>query len=177
MIHSVPRINPQPTWPLTHNRLHRVFRVGASPVLEVTVTYPALSPAEDGIGTEALRSAVHRFNRAYQQMADTWLAWTQEAPLETAMAAFAAAGAAAAYRFDRRVLVCDMLAAYAPADEPTRLTVTRTLKSESRRGELSPRSLTATDIWRWPELTLVPPRKNRIQFHKKTENWEKTIEI
>lgn len=150
----------------------RLFRVGACPVLEVSVTYPRLDA--DSI---AAASSVARFNETYRAMAEAFLAWAESAPAEEAKAAFAAMGASAPYRFDRRALTCDVTAIWhgsaravkgrdgeAEGEEGcTVLTVTRTARLTSRHGEVGERSLTAVDEWRWPELTLLPrPRRRRL---------------
>ncbi|MBQ9151443.1 MAG: hypothetical protein IJX72_04270 [Clostridia bacterium] len=165
MTHSMLHQNPPPSVTVTHCRAHRLFRSGASPVLEVTVSYPVLCPAD----TDTLIPAMMRFNEAYRVMAEKILDWAQGTPFETAMTDFSATGAAAAYRFDRRLLICDMKAAYVLEAEgafPTSLTVSRTIRSSSRRGEVAERSLTAVDIWRWPELTLCAPCKKGVKFRK-----------
>ena len=145
--------------PLTVTYCHicRTCRVGACPVLEVTVTYPVLSLSIPD--TETVSPAVTRFNEAYRTMAENLLAWAQGSVCEAATADFMAAGAGAAYRFDRRLVTCHMTAAFVPSKENAEvryLVVTRPLCMTSRRGEVPERRLTATDLWRWPELTLCP---------------------
>jgi hypothetical protein len=148
----------------------RLFRVGACPVLEVSVTYPRLD-------AEAVASAgsVARFNETYRALAEAFLAWAETAPVEEAQAAFAAMGASAPFRFDRRVLTCDVTAEWQGKDRIAKgkdaetwegdgcavLAVTRTARLIGRRGEVEERSLMAVDEWRWPELTLLPRRRRR----------------
>lgn len=128
--------------------LRRLYRVGACPILEVTVAYPRL--------TEEASPAVTRFNETYRAMAEGFLAWGDAAPREEAEAAFCALGASAPYRFDRRALSCSMSAALSGAEgKPARLSVTRTLRLSSRRGEMTEVSLSETNVWRWPELTVT----------------------
>ena len=120
----------------------RLVRVGACPILEVTVTYPRIP---DGTSPTVIR-----FNETYRAMAEGFLAWAEATPAEEAKAAFAAMGSAAPYRFDRRILTCDMTASI---ESPARLTVTRNVTLKSRRGELAERTVTAADRWRLPEMT------------------------
>ncbi len=127
----------------------RLIRAGACVILEVTVTYPHIPDVES--------PAVTRFNDTYRAMAESFLAWADTAPAEESRAAFSAMGGAAPYRFDRRILICDMTAS---AESPALLTVTRQATLKSRRGELTERTVTATDLWRLPEWTLARyPRK------------------
>lgn len=148
-----------------HHRIHRIYRAGACPILEVTLTYPCLCSAEDG--TEALSPAVTRFNEFYETVAERLLSWAEGTIREAAAADFAAEGSGASYRFDRRRLTCDMTVTLPPAEEGSAvqntvtLTVTRTLVFDGRRGTLRERRLTAEDEWRWPELTLRPPKGRR----------------
>ncbi|MBO5511627.1 MAG: hypothetical protein J6B24_07840 [Clostridia bacterium] len=144
------------TIPVEILTLRRLTRAGACVVLEVTVTYPHIREGES--------PAVARFNAAYLDMAERFLAWSDTAPAEEARAAYTALGSAAPYRFDRRVLTCDMTAAL---PSPDCLTVTRTATLKSRRGELAERTVTATDSWRLPELTAVRSPKNRRKSHGK----------
>lgn len=138
--------DPMPTETLTERRL---IRAGACVILEVTVTYPHVPDEEFPAAT--------RFNDTYRAMTEAFLAWADTTPAEEARAAFSAMGSAAPYRFDRRILTCDMTAA---AEAPDRLTVTRAVTLKSRRGELTERTVTATDLWRLPEWTVARhPRK------------------
>ncbi len=134
----------------------RLLREGICPILEVTVTYPWL---------ESETPAAARFNRAYRDAAESFLEWAEVTPYEEAKAAFASLGAAAPYRFDRRVLTCAMTAAFQDYPEgaegearPTRLTVTRAACLTSRRGEVPERRVAEVDLWRWPELTAAGTR-------------------
>ena len=140
----------------------RLIREGACPILEIRVAYPRTVCADTT--EEEASSAVNRFNEAYRAMAENFLRWAQGAPAATAREDFLAAGVGAAYRFDRRVVACDMVAAYVQTEQgapPTSLTVTRTVRVGSRRGEMPEKSLTAVDVWRLPELTLCPSRRTR----------------
>lgn len=149
----MPEIIPVET--LTERRL---TRVGACAVLEVTVTYPHIP---DG------SPAVTRFNDTYRIMAEAFLSWADTVPADEAKAAFRAMGAAAPYRFDRRLLTCDMTVSH---DDPYRLTVIRSVTLKSRRGELTERVIHAADLWRLPEWTVVkPPRKPPKKGQKSTE--------
>lgn len=149
----MPEIIPVET--LTERRL---TRVGTCAVLEVTVIYPHI--LDDS-------PTVTRFNDTYRIMAEAFLAWTDTAPADEAKAAFRAMGAAAPYRFDRRLLTCDMTVS---CDDPHRLTVTRAVTLKSRRGELTERVIHATDCWRLPEWTAVDrPRKHPKRERKSPE--------
>lgn len=147
------------TIPVEILTLRRLTRAGACVVLDVTVTYPHIREGESPTAT--------RFNEAYRSIAERFLAWSDTAPAEEARAAYAALGSAAPYRFDRRVLTCDMTAALS---SPDCLTVTRTATLKSRRGELAERTVTSTDAWRFPELTAVRSPKNYLKSHGKRPN-------
>lgn len=149
--------------------LRRTYRVGACPVLEAAVTYPHIP--------EDASPAVIRFNDAYRTAAENFLAWAEEIPAEAAKTAFAALGSAAPYRFDRRLLSCTMMPAPAAAEESgeTELRILRTVTSSSRRGGISPVTLTAADRWRLPELTLRPPLRHRGTRVKQHKNLGKTL--
>lgn len=139
--------------------LRRLTRAGTCVILEVTVTYPHIPDADSPAAT--------RFNDTYRIMAEAFLAWTDTAPADEAKAAFRAMEAAAPYRFDRRLLTCDMTVSY---DDPHRLTVTRSVTLKSRRGELAERVIHAADCWRLPEWTAVKPlRKPPQKGQKSTE--------
>ena len=147
---------------LTHDTTHRIHRVGACPVLELTVTYPRI-----GIADGEASSAVERFNEAYRTMAENWLAWAESVLLSEANEAFAAEGAGASYRFERRVAVCQMSASELPAEGEC-LTVTRTLRLTTRRGGQGEKRRSGGDRWRWPSLTLSEGRnpQKKLCFFK-----------
>ena len=149
----MPEIIPVET--LTERRL---TRVGTCAVLEVTVIYPHI--LDDS-------PTVIRFNDTYRAMAEAFRAWADTAPAEEARAAYAAMGAAAPYRFDRRILTCDMTVS---CDDPRRLTVTRAVTLKSRRGELAERIIHAADCWRLPGWTVVTPRESFGKGRKATRN-------
>lgn len=134
--------------------LRRLIRAGACPVLEVTVTYPHIPDGES--------PAAARFNHTYRAVAEAFLAWADTLPAEEAKTAFANMGAAAPYRFDRRILTCNMTAV---SETPDRLAVIRSVTLKSRRGEMPERSITASDLWRLPEWTVVKhPKKHEKQW-------------
>ena len=141
--------------PIETVTLRQTYRVGACPVLEAAVTYPYIPEDES--------PAAIRFNNTYRAAAENFLAWAGETPAETAKITFAAMGSAAPYRFDRRLLTCAMTPA--PAAEEGKngqdLLILRTVTRTSRRGEVPPAALTATDRWRLPELTLRPASRRR----------------
>ena len=129
----------------------RLLRIGAVPVLEVTVIYPCLTWEAEAA------SAMSRFNAAYETMAEAFLEWADQVPYAQATEAYAALGPRAAYRFDRRLLVCAMKAEpLTSADK--RLTVYRTVTYTSRRGEMGTVSREGRDVWRLPSLTLCGGR-------------------
>lgn len=158
---------------VTYARLRHVFRVGACPVLEVTVIYPCLKGGDPAERPADLPSVL-RFNQAYRRMAEGILRWSGGAPLEEAEAAFRAGGPGAGFRFDRRLVICEMTADVTA--DTARLRVSRVLRVGSRRGEASERFREGEEIWRLPELTLCRPRnpsrfsKNRFSFVKISEN-------
>ncbi len=138
---------------VTHRRLHHIFRVGACPVLEVTVTYPCLGA---DLPEDALSPAITRFDQAYLRMAEGVLNWCAGEPLAEAEAAFRAGGAGAGFRFDRRFVTCEMTVTPGGPEEQkdATLQVCRTLRMGSRRGEILETTRTGKDVWRIPELTL-----------------------
>lgn len=144
-------MNPDPaTLTLTHLCERRLIRVGACPVLEITVTYPALSGEDPACPAEV-------FNSTYRRMAEAFLYWGESAFGALAAGDFAEAGAGAGYRFDRRVLVCRMEADMEGDGDGGRIRVTRSVWSGTRRtgqGTVLPE---AVDLWRYPELTLQRP--------------------
>ena len=149
---------------LTHHRLHRILRAGACPILEISVTYPCLGTPEAAEGEAS--PAVARFNEAYRTMADRLTEWAAGTLFEAALADFNGAGVGAAYRFDRRVVACDMAGEMVTREdgEAFALTVTRTLRLNCRRGTMPERCLIATDRWSLPDLTLRPPRGRSISI-------------
>ena len=134
---------------LTYDTVRRLHRAGACPILEVCITYPRLcaEAADDG----GVPPSVLRFNEAYRAMAEHWLAWADGPLLAAVSEAFAAAGAGAAYRFDRQVAVC-AVRADEDAVEGGILTLRRTVRLYGRRGEIAERFCTSEDVWRWPSL-------------------------
>ena len=130
----------------------RLRRVGACPILEISVTYPVLEEGEGAL----LPPAVARFNRAYADMAEALLSWADGAPADAAVEAFWAMGEGAMFRFDRRVVTCEMTVEETHAD---RLTVRRALTVTTRRGSGEGEEMVARDVWRLPELTLDPPMR------------------
>lgn len=137
---------------VSYRSLRRLHRVGACPILEISVTYPVLGEGEG----DPLPPAVARFNKAYADMAEALLSWADGAPADAAAEAFRAMGEGAMYRFERRLLICEMTVEGSSAD---RLTVRRTLTATTRRGGGEGEELIARDIWRLPSLTLDPPSK------------------
>lgn len=161
-------MNPDPAaLSLTHLCERRLIRVGACPVLEITVTYPTLSGEDPACPVEV-------FNSAYRRMTEAFLYWGETAFGELAANDFAEAGPGAGYRFDRRVLVCRMEADMAEEGDGSRIRVTRSVWSGTRRtgqGTVLPE---AVDLWRLPELTLQksgvrnrPPRRREPRENAK----------
>ena len=147
------------TIPVETLTARRLTRAGNCVILEVTAVYPHIPDADS--------PAVTRFNDTYRAMAEAFLAWADTLPAEEAKTAFSAMGAAAPYRFDRRILTCDMTASVESSD---RLTVTRSVTLRSRRGELVERTLHAADLWRLPEWTVAGhPRKHPKRTRKSPE--------
>ena len=134
---------------ISHTQETRLYRVGATPVLEVTVTYPTL-PAPS--------PAAQRFNEAYRAMAEAFFAWAESTPAAEAAAAFCAMERAA-YTFDRRLITCTMTAEppREGADPHGELRVTRTVIASTRRGTLPERRRSSTERWRTDDLTLLSP--------------------
>jgi hypothetical protein len=147
---------------ITHDRIHRILRAGACPILEITAVYPCLDSPE----AEARKIAVARFNEAYRSIAEHFTAWASGPLFEAVLADFQGAGMGAAYHFDRRLAVCDMMAEpLARADgEVFALAVTRTLRLCGRRGFVPERHLTAVERWNFPELTLRPHKRRTMSI-------------
>lgn len=152
------------TVPVELLTVRRLVRAGACPVLEVTVTYPHIPDGES--------PAAARFNHTYRAMAEAFLAWADTLPAEEAKTAFADMGAAAPYRFDRRILTCNMTAV---SKAPDRLAVIRSVTLKSRRGELAERIIHAADCWRLPGWTVVTPRKSLGKGRKATRTGARTL--
>ena len=146
---------------LTHYQLRRTHRTGACPILDITVTYPGLCVANGAAGEVPPRAL--RFNETYRAMAERLVEWGADALCARAEADFLAAGAGAVYCFDRRLAVCDMTANFFSDEKEavSELIVTRTLRLTSRRGGVGESALTATDRWRWPDLTLCPAKRRK----------------
>ena len=144
---------------IDHEQIHRIYRAGACPVLEVTLTYPCLR-GEAG-EADPPHVAVSRFNDFYRGLAEAMLSWVEDTVQKEVLAAFAAEGSGAAYRFDRRQVVCHMTATSSDGqdgrnDEKNELIVTREVSFSCRRGSLEERRITATEVWRRRDLTLRP---------------------
>jgi hypothetical protein len=138
----------QPALTVRHSTERRKVFVGACPVLEITVTYPVLEAGGDDVATET-------FNEGYRRMAEAFLSWGEKALGERVTEEFNAAGAGAAFRFDRRLLICSMEGEIIGEDRRETLRVRRNLRLTSRRGSVEERLLPeARDDWRLPELTL-----------------------
>ncbi len=140
----------RPTLTLTHTTLRRLFRVGCTPVLELTVTHPVLT-GNDSDADKIQASATERFNQAYRSVAEAFCTYVADRPVEEATAAFAALGSGAAYTFDRRVVLCRMEAELC---DDGFLRVRRTVTLASRRGTLPTRTREAVDRWRLSDLSL-----------------------
>ena len=133
---------------------HRLIRQGAVPVLEVTVCYPCLTREGEAAG------AILYFNQAYEDVAEAFMLWAERVVGTEAAEAYAAMGASAAYRFDRRLLVCSMRAEIRP-DPADGLAVRRAVTYSSRRGTVGRNSRYGEDLWRLPSLTLRGGRRDR----------------
>ncbi len=144
--------------PITHTALCRLVRVGATPVMAISVTYPVLSPDAASHAPEGedslFASRIARFNDAYRAMAEAFADWAAGAPAAAASEAFVSAGPGAAYTFDRRLLTCRM---EATLDGEGRLTVRRTVRTGSRRGTVPAETFTTVDRWRTEDLSLLRP--------------------
>ncbi len=135
----------------------RWYRVGACPVLEVSVTYPHLTVREGAEG-EISPVDVGRFNDAYARMAEAFLPWAEGDPAREAAEAFGTMGAGAAYRFDRRLVLCKMTVSSvqrSPSDTVGYVRVVRRVSMGRRREEEHEKNLLHEDIWRFPDMTLV----------------------
>ncbi len=158
-------MSAQTTAPISihHASLHRTVRVGACPVLTVTVTYPCPASVEG-----APEGVVTRFCEAYRHMAENFLSWaTDEAsdtsPAREALMAFASSGPNRAYTFERRLLECRMEATV--TSDGRGLTVERCVSMKVRRsGQFVGPSRRGFEQWRLPGLTLA---------RSQTDFWEK----
>ncbi len=139
------------TWEaVTERRLHRV---GTTPVLEASVTYPCFE-AGDGM----VLAAAERMTAAYRRMAEAFLGFAAEGPAQAAAEAYAALGPGASYRFDRRLLTCRMVPT---GNDAVHLTVCRTVFAGSRRGSIPGRQIVDADCWHLPEGLLMVYRRPR----------------
>ncbi len=141
---------------VTHNTQRTYVRVGATPVMEITVTYPVLSFAVGEREDRAFSSALDRFNEAYRAMAEAFSAWGGHTPAEEAQAAFTSAGVGAVYTFDRRLLDCRM---EVECGEGGILTVRRRICRGSRRGSVPSVCRESIDRWRVLDLSLLRPAR------------------
>ena len=130
---------------------HRLIRQGAVPVLEVTVCYPCLTREGEAAG------AILYFNQAYEGVAEAFMLWAERVVGTEASEAYDAMGISAAYRFDRRLLICSMTAESVHPGNSV-LTVCRHVTYTSRRGEVGVHKRDGTDVWRLPSLTLCRER-------------------
>ena len=133
---------------------HRLIRKGAVPILEVTISYPRLEMEGETAGS------VLRFNQAYEAMTEAFMDWADGVLAKEASEAYAAMGMTAAYRFDRRLLVCSMQAEPL-SPESSALVIHRTVTYSSRRGTVGRNSRYGEDLWRLPSLTLRGGRRDR----------------
>ena len=167
---------------LTECCLRRLWRRGACVVLEAEAVTPRIET--EGEGGQA--AAVQRFNQAYCAMAEAFFSWAEGEPLAAAEADFEAAGAGAAYRFDRRILLFRVIpaprsetdAAERSAAEKSvaeksaaarRLILERTIVSTTRRGTTASCRAVGRDVWRLPSLTLCRPKNHRSSGCKTTD--------
>ena len=133
----------------------RTIRVGVCTVLEVDVIYPELTCE---VGTAGDCTV---FNDAYRRMAEAFLYWGENAFGERTVREFEAMGAGAAYSFDRRVLVCSMVAALTEGGSEIR--VSRCVRLGRRRGGDDVLLPETVDEWKLPEMTLrVKPRRKPL---------------
>jgi hypothetical protein len=126
-------------------------------VLEVSVTYPRLQA-----GAGVSEADAERFNRAYSRMAEAFLSWAEGEPAHAAEEAFLSMGAGAAYRFDRRMILCNMTASIVRESRSQGVEFLRVMRQISwgcKRGWGDRKTVVHEDIWRIPSLTLVrrPP--------------------
>ena len=146
-----------PAISIVHTDLRRLFRVGSTAALEVAVSYPSLTLADEK--NKLMQQAISRFNEAYLAMAEAFLGWCEGTPAEDAKSDFAAAGIGAVYTFDRRIVTCRMVAV--SEEDSGVILVRRTVTRGSRRGGASI-SCEQTDRWR-ADLSLIPGRGRRIR--------------
>ncbi len=161
----MPNVDPC-TLSLQHVTQRRYARVSHTPVMEVSVTYPVLSLEPFGGKDNFFSAAAARFNEAYRAAAENFAEWGMGAPAEEARAAFAEAGMAAAYTFDRRLLICRMEASV----EGERLVVRRAVLLTCRRGTVASRRQDAVDRWRIADLSLLRPTDLAKKRSNRTEN-------
>ena len=131
----------------------RWYRVGACPVLEVCVIYPRLQIAEGEPSSDS-----ERFNHAYARIAAAFFTWAEGDPAREAAEAFGAMGAGAAYRFDRRLVLCKMTVSpvqRSPSDTVGYVRVVRRVSMGRRREEEHEKILLHEDLWRIPDMTLT----------------------
>ncbi len=148
---------------ITHETLRHLVRVGRTPVLEVTVSYPCLTHPVDA-AAPACGFPLSRFNEGYRAMAEAFLAWAVDTLAVEATESFAALGTRAAYVFDRRLATCRMEASLESPDADGKivsdvLTVRRCCELSSRRGTIPTGRAESVEHWRWGEWTLLSSRR------------------
>jgi hypothetical protein len=128
-------------------------------VLEVSVTYPRLQIGErEGAPTPA---DAERFNRAYARMAEAFLSWAEGEPARAASEAFVSMGAGAAYRFDRRLILCNMTASIVRESRSKGVEFLRVARQTfwgRKREGIKEKTVVYEDFWRIPSLTLTRRR-------------------
>ena len=140
---------------ISHVELRRLVRVGATVVLEAVTTYPCLMCKEEK--NECMTKEILRFNDAYRNAADAFLAWCECMLAETAKSDFLMAGVGAVYTFDRRTV---QFSAMATEDENGEILVRRRVTLGNRRGGVVS-SKEQIDHWRRADLTFVPPGRGK----------------
>lgn len=106
------------TWRLTEQVAEERFCVGDIPVLYVRGVYPVLirEDAPDGGILTATEEVAHRFNDGYQQAVEAFVYRGLDIAGPRIMASYAAMGAEAAHRFQRREWRCTMTAVVLDGD-------------------------------------------------------------
>lgn len=146
----------------------RTVRVGAVPVLTVTVIRPVVEiPADGGgsgtnaIGTAPQTDGVNRFNDGTRRMAETFLAYVLDEPARAAADAYRAAGNGAAYSFPRREVLCKMTINLAPGEEAdaTILCLRTEVTYGLRRRGAPEKSFLEESFFEYPSMTLAVREK------------------
>lgn len=156
------------------NTLHRTHRVGAVPVLEVSICYPSIC-----MQSEALEEDVQRFNQGCEGIAQAFLTWALSSPSQAAEEAFLSGNSLPdiqRHRYRRRQLSC-RLTLDMPSPEETAAWRRRTKAclfylrirvTDRQRGLPETLVHAQRTVWAWPQLAPLNQKAPPVPAAKKT---------